>query len=127
MAVVVPDVGEVGALSAILTAQTIVVHLYTNSVTLGESTVLGDFTEASGSGYAAITLVPGSWTISGGSPSTASYGGTVRFGFTGAGLILMGYYVTANGSLLYAETFTSPLTVTSNGQGIVLTLSFTAA
>lgn len=46
-------------------------RLFKNDFTPTETSVVGDLTEATFTGYAAISLASGDWTISAGAPSSA--------------------------------------------------------
>ena len=110
MALVVPSASEETMLDIILNvtaAQTLILRLYTNNVTPGEASVAATFTEATGFGYSAITLTPGTWTTTPGNPSTAAYP-QQTFTFTGALGNVYGYYITqmTSGFLMWAELFT---------------------
>jgi hypothetical protein len=123
MPIVIPATGERNDLLAIL-GQGLTLRLFSNNVTITKSTVVGNLTEASGNGYAAISLTSGSWVLSGSNPTTASYP-KQTFTFTGAAGNLYGYYITkdADGSLCWAENETA--NIAHNGDKIEVTLSRT--
>jgi hypothetical protein len=82
-----------------------ILHLFTNNVTPGESTVIGGLTEATEAGYAVITLTGGSWTTTQNSGVTTGVYSEQTFTFT-TGATLYGYYVTdTSGNLLWVERF----------------------
>lgn len=100
-------------------------RLFVNNVTPAQSGV--SYTEATGGGYAAITLTNGSWTIaSANDPSDATYA-QQTFTFTGpltTNTTVYGYYVTdADDTVIYAETFSS-YTPATNGDNIKITPQF---
>lgn len=130
MALVVCNNGETVALSYLTgkTASTenLVYRLFATNVTPAETSVAGDFTEATGGGYAAKTLTGASWTISAGSATYAQQDWTFTGPLTTNGTVY-GYYVTraSTADLVLAETFTS-FTPTNNGDKILLTPAITA-
>ena len=69
MALVVVNNGESIALQYLTnkaaTPENLVLRLFTSNTTPAETDTAGTYTEASGSGYAAITLTGASWTVSG--------------------------------------------------------------
>jgi hypothetical protein len=132
MAIVVPNNGEVVALSYLVgkTASTegLTLRLYTSNTTPAESDTAGTYTEASGNGYAAIALTGSSWTVTGGAPTPASYA-QQTFTFTGALGNVYGYYLTrtTTADLVYAERFSDgPYNVVNNGDQIKVTPQITA-
>lgn len=112
--IVVPDIGERGLLNKALdNGENLLLKLFTAvSPAIGESTVAGDFTEATFSGATAKTLTSGSWNAASTSTGTSSktyaaqtftHGGAAG---TGSQTIL-GYYVVGatSGNLYWCETF----------------------
>jgi len=102
--------------------------LFTNDVTPADTDVAGTYTEATGGGYAAITLTNGSWTVTvGNDPSDAVYA-QQTFTFTGAlttNPTVYGYVVEdADGTLVWAEKLTAPFTPANNGDNIKITPKF---
>lgn len=108
--------------------QDLVLRLFTNDWTPAEANDETDATEASGNGYAHIDLnTGGSWTFTGGDPSTLAYA-EQTFTFTGALGNVYGYYVTqvTSGKAVIAERFSDgPYNVQNNGDTIDVTVSFT--
>lgn len=97
-------------------------RLYTNNLTPGKSTVIGDITEATEDGYAAITLTGTSWTIATNlGVNSASYA-IQTFTFTEA-VTAYGYYVTTqDDELLWVERFSDgPYVLLSGGGGMAIT------
>jgi len=131
MALLVPNVGEELALKALLNhtaPQNLVLRLYTSNTTPAESDTAATYTEASGNGYAAITLTGGSWVVTPGAPTSAAYA-EQTFTFTGALGNVYGYFLTqvTSGILVYAERFTgAPFSINNNGDQIKITPTITA-
>ncbi|MFZ7134348.1 MAG: hypothetical protein ACOWWR_18535 [Eubacteriales bacterium] len=129
MSLIVPDVGEVLLLKKALnhTAATdLKLHIFTNDIVPDEDTVIGDLTEATAAGYAAITLTGTSFTIEtdGSNNTTATYA-EQTFTFTEAS-INYGYYITdsAGTGLLWVERFSdAPHSIPSGGGTEKITLS----
>lgn len=132
MALLVPNTGEVIALSLLVnktSPENLVYRLFATNVTPAETDTAASYTEAAGGGYSAITMTGASWTVTGGAPSTAAYA-QQTYTFTGAlttNTTISGYYVTqaSSGVLVLAETFTS-FTPAANGDNIKLTPQITA-
>lgn len=131
MALVVPNAAEDVMLQNILNKtapQNKTLKLFTNNITPAETDTAATYTEASGNGYAAISLsTPASWTITPGNPTTAAYPEQV-FTFTGALGNVYGYYVveTVSGIIQWAERFpTAPYNIANNGDQIKITPQFT--
>lgn len=85
----------------------LVLHLFMNNYTPVDGSILANFTEATFSGYAAITLTGSSWVITAGAPTLAAYAlqnflsdadQTVQY--------LYGYYLTRGTDLVAGERFT---------------------
>lgn len=135
MTIIIPDVGEEALLER-LTGENMTLHLYTNDVTSGltstqiEALVAADFTEATFTGYASAALTGGSWTVTGGDPSEATY---ARQDFASTAdqtpQDVYGYYVTrtSDGTLLLFEAFDALVTVEFNGDEIRITPRLTLA
>lgn len=129
MPLVVPAVGEQYALAVLLNKQIasdLVLRLFTNDVTPGNSDTSATYAEVSSGGYAAKSLAGASWSITGGSPATATYAAQtwVFSGWVGS---VYGYYVTrsAGGGLVWAERFfDGPYNVVLAGDTISVTPVF---
>lgn len=125
MAIVYANVGEEVALKASLNhtaATNLVLRLYSNDVTPGETDTAGTYTELTTSGYAAITLTGSSWTVTPGAPTSASYA-QQTFQLNGSATAY-GYYLTyaTSGTLFAAERFSSaPYTVGAGGGTVRVT------
>lgn len=130
MALVVPNQGEQIALEALVgktAGQNLVLRLYTNNVTPGETDTEATYTEASGNGYAAKTLTAANWTFTANAPSYVDYA-EQTFTFTGALGNVYGYYFTqvTSGLLVWAERFTdAPFNIANNGDQIKITPKIT--
>lgn len=130
MPLVAPDEGEILLLQYIvnMTAATDpVLHLYNNTdLTVDEAVTIGDITEASAAGYAAITLTGGSWTTTQSVGVTTAEYSEQTFAFT-TGASLYGYYVTdTSDNLLWLEEFSgAPFTLPSGGGTIAITSKIT--
>lgn len=98
--------------------------LFTNNLTPGKSTVIGDITEANQAGYLAITLTGTSWTFdSTNGINSASYA-QQTFTFTEA-VTAYGYYLTTQANdLLWIERFSDgPYVLSEDGGNIRITVS----
>jgi len=132
MALVLPNVGESDALAAIVgkaAAENLVLHLYTNDVTPGETDTTASYTEATFTGYAAITLTAANWVVTEGAPSNAAYPQqTFTSSADQTSQAVYGYYLTrvTSGRIAWAERFPSgPYVIANNGDNIKVTLNFT--
>lgn len=107
------------------------VRLYSNNATPSPTSVAGDFVEVSGGGYTLQQLTASTWNITGTDPTTASYGATISFTFTGAPSTnsgyVYGYYVTVRsgpdaGVMVWGDRFTNaPIIIANNGDEIRIT------
>ena len=90
-------------------------RLFSNDRTPARTDVIGDYNEMSGGGYAAVSLVAASFTVTPGDPSQALYADFGEFDFTGTPSpdTCYGAFITdANGILLCSERFdNAPFTV----------------
>lgn len=126
MPLLIPNNGEGDALSYFLnkaTPENLVLRLFTNNITPSETDVSATYTEATGFGYASLTLTGASWVITEGSPSNAAFAQQV-FTFTGALGNVYGYFVTraTSGRIAFAEKFTDgPYPIVNNGDQIKIT------
>jgi hypothetical protein len=128
----VPDEGEGVALENFVNKtapQNGVLKLYTSNTTPAEADVGATYTEASGFGYASVTLTGASWTVTIGAPSFAAYA-QQTFTFTGNLGNVYGYYVveSSSGKLKWSERFSDgPYNVVNNGDQIKITPRIEAA
>src|SRR5687768_17455957 len=107
MPLVIPDVGEVRMLGNIVNKtapENLVLRLYTNNITPAETDTLATYTEASGNGYASISLTGATWVVTSGNPTSAAYP-VQTFTFTGALGNVYGYHIneTTSTVLKWAE------------------------
>lgn len=132
MALVVPNISAVMFLHLILNKSGTyaqadpILKLYSNDYTPITTSVVGNFTEVTGGGYASKTLTGNSWTVSAG--GVASYA-QQTWTFTGSVGNVYGYYLTnASGDLFWAERFTDgPYNIAASGEFIKVTPQITAA
>lgn len=130
MSLVVPNVGEkviLDYLTKEATTEPVTLKLYSSNTTPGETDTAGTYTECTGSGYAAINMVSGDWTVTQGAPSDST-AAEKTFTFTGALGNVYGYYVikTSAGTLVWAERFSgAPFNIQNNGDQIKITLKIT--
>ena len=128
MALTVPDVGENTMLDMILkdaspNAQEL--HLYSAiSPAISETTVVANFTEATFTGYALITLVRATWNAASGGTSTypqQSWSPT-------SSETIIGYWVeeVTGGEVMWVEPFTASRAL-NNGDTLNLDLSISLA
>lgn len=131
MAIVLADVGADVILKAFFNndwpagGKNLTLKLYTNNYTPLDTSVAGDFTEASGGGYAAKTLSNASWVVTtGNDPSDAVYA-EQTWTFTGllaGSATVYGYFIVdADGILLLGEKFDYSFTPAKNGDQLRLT------
>ena len=131
MALVVPNQGEqllLDAFTGKTAGQNLVLRLFTSNTTPAETDTEATYTEATGNGYAAITLTAANWTTTPGAPTNTAYA-EQTFTFTGALGNVYGYYFTqvTSGKLVWAERFTSaPFNIANSGDQIKITPQITA-
>ena len=131
MALVVCNGGELIALKALVnhTAQNenLVLKLFKSNTTPAEADVVGTYTEADFTGYAAVTLTGASWVVTGNPITYAKQTFTSTAGSQNQPVY--GYYLVraTGGELVYAERFTDgPYTIVNNGDKIEVTPSLGA-
>ncbi len=121
-----------GALT--LAAGDLRIRLFKNNVTPTDASILANFTAATFTGYADITLTNGSWVTTAGAPSTATYAvQTFTCSTAGTAETIYGYVIFRNGvsKVWFVERFpaaniTAGLTTISlAGQTIVINPRFT--
>lgn len=111
MTLVCPNVGEIILLQYIVglvDAGNPVLHLYGNDVTPNDSSIMGDLTECTSTGYAPITLASAGWTVAqdGVTGVTTVQYSEMSFSFSTAARAY-GYFVTdTSNNLLWLERFT---------------------
>ena len=131
MALNVPDVGENIALEAFVNktaGQNQLLKLYQNNITPSDTDTAGTYTEATFTGYAAISLTGASWG--------AAAAGTITYSaqqtFTSSGVVsntIYGYYIVqaVSGILMWSERDVSaPFTVANIGDAVKLTPTISA-
>ena len=132
MALVAPNVGVQEILRRALNYSAtgnVVLRLYSSNTTPGETDTTATYTEATFTGYSAITLTGASWTVTNADPSVASYAEQTFTSSAGSqNQAIYGYYVTnaAGTVLMRAERFTDgPYTIVNNGDAIKVTPQIT--
>lgn len=110
------------------TPQDLTLFLWTNNVTPAETDTTASYTEASGSGYAAISIPSSDWTVTSGDPTTAVCV-EKTFSFTGAATIYgYGLRRTTAGTIAMVERFSdAPVVIPSGGGTIRITPTMTFA
>lgn len=132
MTLLVPDVGESIMLQNILNKtapENKILKLYQSNTTPAETDTHTTYTEATWTGYAAVTLTGATWTVSGTAPTEAAYPQQTFTSTAGSqNQANYGYYVTqfTAGTLMWAERFTDgPYTIVNNGDAIKVTPKIT--
>lgn len=137
MALLVPNQAEHAMISMIVNAttaqnQNLVLALYQNNLTPASTDVKADYTAAAFTGYSAVTLTSGSWTVTAatsGAPATATQTSATTFTCSATtSQSIYGYYVyQASGTgMLWAERFSDgPYTIANSGDKVILTASVT--
>lgn len=130
--IVIPNAAEAVMLNILLNkdaAEELDMHIYQNDVTPTAATVIGDFTEATFTGYASVELSSSNYAVAAGAgaadPATASYP-AVNFTSSSdqSSQNCYGYYITrrTTGDLLWCERFTDgPYNIQNNGDGFSIT------
>jgi hypothetical protein len=129
MALLVPNEGESTMLNVMLgksSSENLTLKLFTNNVTPGETDTSATYTEASGNGYAAITLTAANWTVTqgSGSPGATHADYTQQtFTFTGGPVSVYGYYIVGVTStkVYWAEAFAAVANIPAGGGTIKIT------
>ncbi len=103
-----------------------VLHLYGNDVTPSDSTVIGDLTQCTSAGYAAITLVSSNWTTTQSTGITTAVYSEKTFSFS-TDATAYGYYITdTSNNLLWLERFSgSPFLIPDGGGSVSITTKLT--
>lgn len=132
MALLTPNNGEGDALAALVAkaaAENLVLRLFKSNTTPAETDTTATYTEATFTGYAAITLTAASWVITEGAPSNAAYAQqTFTSSATQTAELIYGYYLTrvTSGRIAWAERFTDgPYSVSNNGDQVKVTPTYT--
>ena len=131
-ALLVPNNGEGDGLEAFVakTAATVLIlRLYTSNTTPAETDVTATYTEAAGSGYAAINLTGATWGApSEGAPSSIAYPQQTFTSSGGGWGNTYGYFMTrtTSGRIALAERFSAgPYNVANSGDNIKITPQIT--
>lgn len=128
--ILVPNNGEGdianGFIGITTNLTTLNLRLYQNNITPAETDTAATYTEATFTGYAAVTAMPtGSWTVVEGAPTRASYPQQTFSSSAGSqNQSIYGYYMTrtTNGRIALAERFTDgPYVIVNNGDQIRVT------
>ncbi len=121
MSLRVPNVGKVAILTRLLNGGSypLTLGLFKNNLIPGDATVLGDLTASTFTGYAAVTLTDGGWTIASGAPAIATYP-VQTFVCSAAGTpeTAYGYYIYSGATLFWAERFPTSRLVSLAGASI---------
>lgn len=132
MALILPNDGEVDALSYYvnkLAPENLILRLFQNNITPAEGDTTATYTEATFTGYAAITLTGANWTITAGAPSVAAYAQQAFTSTAGSqNQPIYGYYLTraTSGRIAHAERFPDgPYNIVNNGDKINITPQIT--
>lgn len=131
MAGKVPTAGELKLLEYMLgrtATADCTLHLYTNNYTPVDGSVLGDFTEMSGQGYASKTLTKTSWgaasTVS--TKASSSYAQQTWTFTAGGPATVYGYYIKDSANVVvFAEKFDAGKVVEFDGDVIRVTPTIT--
>jgi hypothetical protein len=136
MAVVNTDKAEERALAFLVgksgyTVRLLNLKLFTNDITPAEADVVGAYTEATFTGYAAAVMASADWTISGTTP-TAAVAAQKTFASTAAQALqnVYGWYMTTatDNELVQAFRFTdAPRPIQNDGDQILVIVRLTAA
>ena len=118
MTLVVPNSADLQMLRYVFNRST-TLHLYSNNLTPSKTTVLSDITEASGSGYSAISLTGSSWTFATNTGINQASYAQQTFTITGA-ITIYGYYITSTDGLLYVEKFPTTYILPDDGGEIIV-------
>lgn len=123
MAFLVPNEGEDFCLEKVvnytdIASQDLILRLYENDITPGETDVVADYTEVTDGSYASKTLTGSSWSITDGAASYAQQ--TYTIATTQA---IYGYYITnfAGTVLVLAEKFDSVINIGAGGGTLNIT------
>lgn len=132
MALVVPTASENEMLKTLLgvsNPEDLVLRLFVNNITPGDSDTAATYTEMSTLGYASKSLAKGSWSVAQNASNKAegSYAQQSWAFSAGTAVTVYGYYITraTTGDLWYAERFTTPHTVQNTGDTIRVTPKIT--
>lgn len=130
MAGLAPNVGAQLILEVALnkTAQAnATLKLFQNDYTPVETSTNAAFTEATFTGYSAITLTGASWSVTNADPAVASYAQQTFTSSAGSqSQPIYGYYIVVGTVVVFAERFSDgPYTIVNNGDQIKVTPQIT--
>lgn len=123
--------GVIGELvTNVETAEDLTLRIFQNDLTPTSASVVGDFTEADFTGYAAVNLTAANWGKSLASTVVLLYNTAVAFTSSAGEQAqdIYGYYVTrtTTGDLVYSERFPDgPYSIVNNGDKVSVTPRFT--
>lgn len=135
MALVVCNNGESIALQYLVnkaSPENLILRLFKSNTTPSETDTAGTFTEATFTGYSAITLTGSSWSAPvTGAPTSITYGSQQTFTASAGGQSdnIYGYYMTraTTGDLVWAERDgAAPFAIVNNGDNIKITPTISA-
>lgn len=104
--------------------QDLVLRLFQNDFFPTDTTVLGDITQATFTGYSPVTLTGSNWVSTPGDPSNVAYS---QQSFTSTASLqnqtIYGYYLTrlSGGELVVVERFATSYTIQNNGDTVKVT------
>lgn len=130
MAAVVPNAGKKKLLELAVketSPENFSLRLFKNDYTPVAGSVAGDFTVADFTGYANATLTRASWgSATTADPSVIAYAAQTFTMSGGSAQTIYGYYVVGatSGTILWAERFSSAITLALTGDNISITPSF---
>lgn len=134
MALLVPDEGEIDALEYYTnraSPQNLVLKLFTSNTVPAETDTPTSYTEATFTGYAALTLTGATWTAPSGDPKTTTYPEqTFTSTADQAEQLIYGYFMTrvTSGKLALVERFDAgPYSIKYNGDKLRLTPTISGA
>jgi hypothetical protein len=133
-ALLVPRNGEGDAANAFVgnaTLTALILRIFQNNITPANTDIASGYTEATWTGYTALTLAAASWTVTEANPTTCAYAQQTFTSSAGAqSQACYGYYMTrtTGGRIAVAERFTDgPYTIVNNGDQIKVTPNITFA
>lgn len=127
MALRIPNSAEALLLEILVNktaAENLVLRLYQNDITPGETDTVSTYTEATFTGYSGAPLTGANWTSTPGNPSQIAYAQQSFASTAGSqNQTIYGYYLTraTGGELVLAERFSTSYTIQNNGDTIKVT------
>lgn len=123
MSLLVPNEGEAAILNRLLNGGSfpLTLGLFKNNLTPTDANVFADVTAASFTGYASVVLADGSWTVTPGAPTIATYAPqTFVCSLAGVAETEYGYYLYRGTTLYWIERFPSSRLVSVAGAAIIV-------